>query len=100
MSTYCGWVEAVLLCTKAQDSQGVHLILQDQGSGLTYVVGSGMVQLIVEDSVGGQAQCCRPCVALYLFYVWGIWGELTKLWLTIVGFIVSVTSDDRGKAKE
>ena len=33
------------------------------------------------------------------FVVWGILGELTKLWLTVVDSMVSGKSDDRDKAK-
>ena len=66
-------------------------------SNLLCRLGSGPVfSWRLEDSL---ALCCRTCLcALYVFCFVGYFGGINKFWLTVVDFMVSDTSDDRGKA--
>lgn len=56
----------------------------------SHVVGSGAIQ---SDFVGPM------CMHYICFVVCGILRELTKICLTVVGFMVIGTSVDRGKVK-
>ena len=42
--------------------------------------------------------CMLFIVLFWFFYVLVFWGKLTKLWFTVLGYVLG-TSKDRGKAK-
>lgn len=54
------------------------------------IVGPGAIQFYIVDLMYMHCLCVVVC---------GILEELIKLWHTVVGFIVSCTSDDWGKEK-
>ena len=65
-------------------------MLQAQERSSLLLKGSGGSPAVQPYAVGLGCMFCMCCVQ-------GIFGKLTKLWLTIVGFMVSSISDDQGK---
>lgn len=102
MSTWCGWIEAILHCVVSQQTreQSSHKLKLGRGN-LVLCCGLGSNPDIIWD-LGGAIQSIMwaPCACIvYVLFCGVCWGNSLSFGLQLLILIFSDTLDNRGKAK-